>query len=109
MCRIFEDVYLCKQKKDRISLQKNVTDTNYLKTNIKKATNQFEKRYKFMKKKYVSPKVDIIYTRLENEMLAGSEGKGDSEGIGGAKAYGGDLDDFTDESMWGDEANENNE
>ena len=62
-----------------------------------------------MKKKYVSPKVDIIYTRLESEMLAGSpKGKGEIEGPG-AKAYGGDLDDFTDESLWGDEANENNE
>lgn len=63
-----------------------------------------------MKKKYVCPKVDIIYTRLESELLAGSEGTGTSGEIGtGAKAYSGDLDDFTDESMWGDEANENNE
>ncbi len=62
-----------------------------------------------MKNKYVCPKVDIIYTRLESELLAGSgKGGGDVEPIG-AKAYGGDLDDFTDESMWGDEANENNE
>lgn len=62
-----------------------------------------------MKKKYVSPKVDIIYTRLENELLAGSpKGDGDVEGPG-AKAYGDDLDDFADDSMWGDEANENNE
>lgn len=69
--------------------------------------NQFEKRYKFMKKKYVSPKVDIIYARLESEMLAGSEGDMDTPPIGGgdAKAYGDDLDDFADESMWGDEAN----
>lgn len=56
-----------------------------------------------MRKDYESPKVDIIYTRLESEMLAGSEGKGDSEGIGDAKAYGGDLDDFTDEPFWNDE------
>lgn len=61
-----------------------------------------------MKKKYVSPKVDIIYTRLESEMLAGSKGKGEIEGPG-AKAYGGDLDDFADESMWGEEAIGNNE
>lgn len=61
-----------------------------------------------MKNKYVSPKVDIIYTRLESELLAGSEGHAGSDPIG-AKASMGDLDDFTDESMWGDEANENNE
>lgn len=62
-----------------------------------------------MKKKYISPKVDIIYTRLESEMLAGSpEGGGDIQGPG-AKAYGDDLDDFADESMWGDEAIGNNE
>lgn len=60
-----------------------------------------------MKKKYVCPKVDIINTRLESELLAGSEGDIISPPIGGggAKAYGDDLDDFTDESMWGDEAN----
>lgn len=62
-----------------------------------------------MKKKYVCPKVDIINTRLESELLAGSgDGGGDIQGPG-AKAYGGDLDDFTDESMWGDEAIGNNE
>ncbi len=60
-----------------------------------------------MKNKYVCPKVDIIYTRLESELLAGSEGEIITPPIGGggAKAYGDDLDDFTDESMWGDEAN----
>ena len=60
-----------------------------------------------MKKKYVSPKVDIIYTRLESEMLAGSTGEATTPpiGDGDAKAYGGDLDDFADESLWGDEAN----
>lgn len=62
-----------------------------------------------MKKKYVCPKVDIIYTRLESEILAGSpKGDGDIEGPG-AKAYVGDLDDFADESMWGDETDVNNE
>lgn len=60
-----------------------------------------------MKKKYVSPKVDIINTRLESELLAGSDGHMITPPIGGgdAKAYGGDLDDFADESLWGDEAN----
>ena len=62
-----------------------------------------------MKKKYVCPKVDIINTRLESEILAGSpKGDGDIEGPG-AKAYVGDLDDFADESMWGDETDVNNE
>lgn len=62
-----------------------------------------------MKKKYVCPKVDIINTRLESEMLAGSKGNGGSDDLGaGAKAYSGDLDDFTDESMWGDEIDVNN-
>lgn len=62
-----------------------------------------------MKKKYISPRVDIINTRLESEMLAGSNGGGGIQPPNTAKAYGGDLDDFADESMWGDEANENNE
>lgn len=62
-----------------------------------------------MKKEYVSPKVDIIYTRLESEILAGSpKGGGDIQGPN-AKAYGGDLGDFADESMWGDETDGNNE
>lgn len=74
----------------------------------KKATNQIEKRCKYMKKKYVCPKVDIINTRLESEILAGSKGNAGSDDFGGAKAYGGDLDDFTDESMWGDEIDGNN-
>lgn len=61
-----------------------------------------------MKKEYVSPKVDIINTRLESEILAGSpKGDGDIEGPG-AKAYVGDLDGFADESMWGDEADGDN-
>lgn len=62
-----------------------------------------------MKKKYISPKVDVIKTRLESEMLAGSNGGGGIQPPNTAKAYDGDLDDFADESMWGDEANENNE
>ena len=62
-----------------------------------------------MKKKYVCPKVDIINTRLKSELLAGSEGNGGSDDLGtGAKAYSGDLDDFTDESMWGDDIDVNN-
>lgn len=61
-----------------------------------------------MKKKYISPKVDIINTRLESELLAGSKGKAGSDNVGGAKAYGGDLDDFADESMWGDDIDVNN-
>lgn len=62
-----------------------------------------------MKKKYISPRVDIINTRLESEMLAGSGDGGGTTPPFGAKAYGGDLDDFADESMWGDEAIGNNE
>ena len=74
----------------------------------KKATNQFE-RGTVMKKEYVSPKVDVIKTRLESELLAGSNGVGGVPSEpGSAKAYGGDLDDFTDESMWGDETDVNN-
>ena len=63
-----------------------------------------------MKKKYVCPKVDVIYTRLESEILAGSEGDIISPPIGGggAKTHDFDLDDFTDESMWGDETDGNN-
>ncbi|MCB6902021.1 MULTISPECIES: hypothetical protein [Hoylesella] len=55
-----------------------------------------------MKKEYVSPRVDIIYTNVEDALLAGSDGKGTSQPLG-AKAYGGDLDDFTDEPFWNDE------
>lgn len=57
-----------------------------------------------MKKEYVSPRVDIIYTNVEDALLAGSKGTGSSDDIGGgAKAYSGDLDDFTDEPLWKDE------
>ena len=55
-----------------------------------------------MKKEYVSPRVDIIYTKMEDALLAGSEGDGKTPPIG-AKAYGGDLDHFTDEPFWNDE------
>ena len=61
-----------------------------------------------MKKKYVCPKVDIINTRLESEILAGSNiGGGIDEGSN-AKTHDFGLDDFTDESMWGDETDGNN-
>lgn len=60
-----------------------------------------------MKKKYVSPRVDIIYTRLESEILAGSDGGGGIQKPNTAKAYDGDLDDFADESMWGDDIDVN--
>lgn len=62
-----------------------------------------------MKKNYVRPKAYIIYTNVEDALLAGSDGKGTTGGIGdGAKAYSGDFDDFTDESLWGDETDGNN-
>lgn len=67
------------------------------------------KEVQVTKKKYVSPKVDIIYTRLECELLAGTNGGGGLPyGPNSAKAYGGDFDDFTDESMWGDVTDGNN-
>ena len=40
--------------------------------------------------------------KMEDALLAGSEGDGKTPPIG-AKAYGGDLDDFTDEPFWNDE------
>ena len=61
-----------------------------------------------MRKDYESPKVDIIYLMMGEEMLAGSDGGGTSQPIG-AKVFDGDLDDFADESMWGDEIDVNNE
>lgn len=61
-----------------------------------------------MKKKYVSPKVDIINTRLESELLAGSKGGGKVQPPDKPKAYDGDLDDFADESMWRDDIDVNN-
>lgn len=60
-------------------------------------------------KKYVCPKTDMIDTKLESELLAGTNGGG---GLpywpNSAKAYGGDFDDLTDESMWGDVTDGNN-
>ena len=56
-----------------------------------------------MKKEYVSPRVDIIYTNVEDALLAGSEGHISGPTIGDAKAYSEDLDDFTDEPLWKDE------
>lgn len=55
-----------------------------------------------MKKEYVSPRVDIIYTNVEDALLKVSEGNAGSDDFG-AKAYSGDLDDFTDEPLWNDE------
>ncbi len=60
-----------------------------------------------MKKKYVSPKMDVIKTRLECEILAGSKGGGKVQPPDTPKPYGGDLDDFADESMWRDEIDVN--
>lgn len=58
-----------------------------------------------MKKEYVSPRVDIIYTDVEDALLAGSKGYGDIQGPGGhgAKAYDFDQSDFSDEPLWKDE------
>lgn len=62
-----------------------------------------------MRKNYESPKVDIIYLMMEEEMLAGSDGGGDLPGGAGAKAYDFDQNDFSGESLWNDEIDENNE
>ena len=57
-----------------------------------------------MKKEYVSPRVDIIYTNVEDALLAGSNGKGGIDDTAhGAKAYDFDQSDFSDESLWKDE------
>lgn len=56
-----------------------------------------------MKKEYVSPRVDIIYTNVEDALLAGSDGGGGIQKPNTAKAYDGDLDDFADEPLWNDE------
>ncbi|GAB6950758.1 hypothetical protein JCM15640A_23430 [Hoylesella timonensis 4401737 = DSM 22865 = JCM 15640] len=55
-----------------------------------------------MKKEYVSPRVDIIYTNVEDALLKGTNGGGDIEGPG-AKAYDFDQSDFSDEPFWNDE------
>lgn len=63
-----------------------------------------------MRKNYESPKVDIIYLMMEEEMLAGSGGGGDlPPGPKSAKAYDFDQNDFSGESLWNDEIDENNE
>ncbi len=56
-----------------------------------------------MKKEYVSPRVDIIYTKMEDALLKVSEGTGPLPGGTGAKAFNGDFEDFTDEPLWKDE------
>lgn len=60
-----------------------------------------------MKKKYISPKVDIINTRLESELLAGTKIEGGVDHGTKAKTYDFGLDDFSDESMWRDEIDVN--
>lgn len=63
-----------------------------------------------MKKEYVSPRVDIIYLMMEEEMLAGSKYGGHLPGgPDGAKAYDFDQNDFSGESLWNDEIDGNNE
>ncbi|WP_276893953.1 hypothetical protein [Hallella bergensis] len=61
-----------------------------------------------MKKNYVSPRADIIYTNIEDALLAGSDVNGHFPGGTGAKAHDFDLDDFSDESLWSDEMYGNN-
>lgn len=62
-----------------------------------------------MRKDYESPKVDIIYLMMGEEMLAGSKYGGDLPGGADAKAYDFDQNDFSGESLWNDEIDENNE
>lgn len=64
-----------------------------------------------MKKNYVRPRADIIYTNVENALLAGS-GDGDGglpHGPNNAKANDFDQIGFSDESLWNDEIDGNNE
>ncbi|PNP96495.1 hypothetical protein BFS16_01005 [Hoylesella timonensis] len=61
-----------------------------------------------MKKEYVSPRVDIIYTNVEDALLKVSGGGGGIDDETHAKAYDFGQSDFSDESMWGDEADGNN-
>lgn len=56
-----------------------------------------------MKKKYVCPQIDIISTKMEDALLAGSPGDGHVPGHTGAKSYDGNLDDSVDEALWNDE------
>lgn len=62
-----------------------------------------------MRKNYESPKVDIIYLMMEEEMLAGSDGGGKLPGGADAKAYDFDQNDFSGESLWNDDIDVNNE
>ena len=62
-----------------------------------------------MRKDYESPKVDIIYLMMGEEMLAGSKYGGDLHGGADAKAYDFDQNVFSGESLWNDEIDENNE
>lgn len=61
-----------------------------------------------MKKNYVSPRVDIIYTNVEDALLAGSDVNGHFPGDPKAKASDFVLDDFSDEPLWSDEMDGNN-
>lgn len=56
-----------------------------------------------MKKNYVSPRADIIYTNIEDALLAGSDGHIHYPGESGAKAHDFDLDEFSVEPLWSDE------
>lgn len=52
----------------------------------------------------------VLYLMMEEEMLAGSDGGGDlPPGPKSAKAYDFDQNDFSGESLWNDEIDENNE
>mgnify|MGYP006878618285 CR=1 FL=1 len=61
-----------------------------------------------MKKNYVSPRMDTVYMVIENGILAGSKGGGGLPGGPSAKAYDFDQNDFSGESLWNDEIDENN-
>lgn len=61
-----------------------------------------------MKKEYVSPRVDIIYTNVEDALLKVSGGGGNIDPGTHAKAYDFEQSDFSDESLWNDEMDGNN-
>lgn len=64
-----------------------------------------------MKKNYVCPQIDIIYTKMEDALLAGSDGTGKlprGPHGPGAKAYDVSIDDFSEKALWSDEIDENN-
>ena len=61
-----------------------------------------------MKKNYVRPRADIIYTNVENALLAGTNIGGGIEDGTQAKAHDFVLDDFSDEPLWSGEMDGNN-